>query len=60
MQGVIDFLGVLVAERSLHDSEDELADSDRLVTTSLVALYKALAGGWNPTPTQSLAHATTQ
>jgi NodT family efflux transporter outer membrane factor (OMF) lipoprotein len=59
-QGVIDFLGVLDAERSLHDSEDELADSERLVTTSLVALYKALAGGWNPTPTQSLAHATTQ
>lgn len=45
-QGVVDFLHVLDAQRSLFESEDQLADSDRAVTTSLVALYKALAGGW--------------
>jgi NodT family efflux transporter outer membrane factor (OMF) lipoprotein len=53
-QGVVDFLNVLDAQRSLFESEDELADSDRAVTTALVALYKALAGGWEPVtpPTQ--------
>jgi multidrug efflux system outer membrane protein len=47
-QGVVDFLNVLDAQRSLFESEDQLADSDREVTTALVALYKALAGGWEP------------
>ncbi len=56
-QGVIDFLGVLDAERSLYESEDQLADSNRLVTTSLVSLYKALAGGWDSTAPQTLAQA---
>jgi NodT family efflux transporter outer membrane factor (OMF) lipoprotein len=45
-QGVVDFLNVLDAQRSLYASQDQLADSDRAVTTSLVALYKALGGGW--------------
>jgi NodT family efflux transporter outer membrane factor (OMF) lipoprotein len=56
-QGVIDFLDVLDAQRSLYVSEDELADSDRAVTTALVALYKSLAGGWEPT---EAAHAATE
>jgi NodT family efflux transporter outer membrane factor (OMF) lipoprotein len=47
-QGVVDFLNVLEAQRSLFESQDQLADSDRAVTTSLVALYKALGGGWEP------------
>jgi NodT family efflux transporter outer membrane factor (OMF) lipoprotein len=47
-QGVVDFLNVLEAQRSLFESEDQLADSDRAVTTALVALYKAVAGGWEP------------
>jgi NodT family efflux transporter outer membrane factor (OMF) lipoprotein len=47
-QGVVDFLNVLDAQRSLFESQDDLADSDRAVTTALVALYKALAGGWQP------------
>lgn len=45
-QGIVDFLNVLDAQRSLFESEDQLADSDRAVTTSLIALYKALGGGW--------------
>ena len=45
-RGVIDFLNVLDAQRSLFESQDQLADSDRMVTTSLIALYKALGGGW--------------
>jgi NodT family efflux transporter outer membrane factor (OMF) lipoprotein len=45
-QGTSDFLNVLDAERSLLASEDLLAQSDRTVATNLVALYKALGGGW--------------
>jgi outer membrane protein, multidrug efflux system len=47
-QGVVDFLTVLDAQRSLFRSQDALAESDRLVATDLVALYKALGGGWEP------------
>jgi outer membrane protein TolC len=39
---------VLDAQRSLYDSEYLLADSDRAVTSALVALYTALGGGWEP------------
>ncbi|HSV13307.1 MAG TPA: efflux transporter outer membrane subunit [Tepidisphaeraceae bacterium] len=45
-QGLLDFLSVLDAQRSLYQSQDSLAQSDRLVTTDLIALYKALGGGW--------------
>ena len=44
--GLSDFLSVLEAEKSLYASEDELAQSDARVSTNLVALYKALGGGW--------------
>jgi outer membrane protein TolC len=45
-QGLADFLTVLEAERSLYQQEDALARSERTVTTNLIALYKALGGGW--------------
>jgi len=45
-EGLSDFQTVLVAERALADLEDSLAQSDAAITTSLVALYKALGGGW--------------
>ena len=45
-QGLTDFLNVLVAEESLFSSQDALVQSDRNVGTDLVALYKALGGGW--------------
>ena len=44
--GVVDYLNVLTAQQSLFDSEDQLAQSDQIVSTNLVALYKALGGGW--------------
>lgn len=44
--GVTTFLGVLDAERNLQQSELSLADSTTAVSTDLVALYKALGGGW--------------
>jgi NodT family efflux transporter outer membrane factor (OMF) lipoprotein len=45
-QGVSDFLTVLDAERSLLASHQQLADSTTTVSANLVALYKALGGGW--------------
>jgi NodT family efflux transporter outer membrane factor (OMF) lipoprotein len=45
-EGVIDFLQVLDAQRQLLSAQDELAQSDQAITTNLVALYKALGGGW--------------
>jgi len=44
--GENDFLAVLDAQRSLYASEDALAQSNRTVSTNLVALFKALGGGW--------------
>jgi outer membrane protein, multidrug efflux system len=45
-KGLTDFLNVLVSQRFLFQSEDELAQSDQRVSTNLVALFKALGGGW--------------
>ena len=44
--GQTDFLAVLDAQRSLHAAEDALAQSNRAKATDLVALFKALGGGW--------------
>lgn len=43
--GVVDFLQVLDAERTLLQAEDQLAQSRTETATSLVSVYKALAGG---------------
>lgn len=44
--GQDDFLTVLDAQRSLYLAEDSLAQSSCTVSTNLVALFKALGGGW--------------
>jgi len=44
--GQTDFLNVLLAQRSQYASEEALAQSTATVSTNLVALYKALGGGW--------------
>jgi hypothetical protein len=45
-QGVADFLTVLDAQRNLLATQQQLADSTTAVSADLVALYKALGGGW--------------
>jgi len=45
-QGLIDFLQVLDAQRQMLSAEDELAQSEEAIATDLVALYRALGGGW--------------
>jgi multidrug efflux system outer membrane protein len=44
--GVSDFLAVLDAQRTQLDVEAQLAQSQTRTATSLVAIYKALGGGW--------------
>jgi multidrug efflux system outer membrane protein len=65
VQGQTDFLNVLDAERSLYATEDALVQSDRSLDVLLIALYKALGGGWQPedrlsvgkSPAQTIAEA---
>ena len=45
--GQVDFLNVLTAQRDLYSNEDALIQSDRTIATDLIALYKALGGGWS-------------
>lgn len=45
-QGVADFLQVLDTQRSLLATQQSLADSTTTIDTDLVAIYKALGGGW--------------
>jgi multidrug efflux system outer membrane protein len=49
-RGLTDFVNVLDTQRALFLLQDQLAESDAAVTTSLVALYKALGGGWEDQP----------
>jgi NodT family efflux transporter outer membrane factor (OMF) lipoprotein len=44
--GLTDFLSVLDAERELYANEDLLAQSRATQAVNLIALYKALGGGW--------------
>ncbi len=44
--GQTDFINVLNAQRSLLQSESELTLSHLAMATDLIALYKALGGGW--------------
>jgi NodT family efflux transporter outer membrane factor (OMF) lipoprotein len=44
--GLIDLLDVLEVQRNLYVAQDALAQSDHAVSSDLVAIYKALGGGW--------------
>jgi outer membrane protein, multidrug efflux system len=50
-QGLTDFLNVLDAQRALLLSENARIQSDSIVAQDLVAIYKALGGGWEAPPT---------
>jgi len=44
--GLVTFLDVLDSERTVLSAQDALAQSNSASITDLVALYKALGGGW--------------
>jgi NodT family efflux transporter outer membrane factor (OMF) lipoprotein len=45
-EGLVDFERVLDAQRSLFSQQDRLVNAQGGVTQSLIAVYKALGGGW--------------
>lgn len=46
VRGLASFLDVLEAERALYASQSLLSQSEANLSSDLVALYKALGGGW--------------
>jgi multidrug efflux system outer membrane protein len=60
-QGQTDFVNVLTAQQGLLSSEDAMVQSDQQVAANLVAIYKALGGGWeDPAPGTPQPGAATQ
>jgi len=49
-KGLVSFVTVLDAERQLAQTRQQLAQSTVSVTTDLIAVYKALGGGWQGAP----------
>jgi outer membrane protein, multidrug efflux system len=49
-EGMLEFLNVLVAQTSLCAAENALVQSNTNISTDLIALYKALGGGWEQAP----------
>jgi len=45
--GLVTFLNVLDAERSLAEQEDQLAQSTGQLSRNLVSIYRSLGGGWD-------------
>src|SRR5713226_4440646 len=45
--GLVDFLAVLEAQRDLYASQDQFVQSQTSVAADLIALYRALGGGWS-------------
>jgi NodT family efflux transporter outer membrane factor (OMF) lipoprotein len=50
------FTDVLQSENALLNAEDQLTQSDASVATDLVAVYKALGGGWTDPPSDDKGH----
>ena len=49
--GLIPFSTVLTTEAALYSAQDQTVQSDAALNQDLVALYKALGGGWSDTDT---------
>ena len=48
MSGLTDFLNLLDAQRTLASQQDSWAESEGQVVQNLIALNRALGGGWGP------------
>jgi len=59
-EGATDFQRALDAQRSLLQEQNRLAQSTSAVATNLIALYKALGGGWEPRAAQPVVPVETQ
>ncbi|MEW5908441.1 MAG: efflux transporter outer membrane subunit [Thermodesulfobacteriota bacterium] len=45
-RGMTGFLDVLIGQRTLYLAQDALVQNEQSIATSMVALFKALGGGW--------------
>jgi outer membrane protein, multidrug efflux system len=45
--GLTDFLSVLQSEHALNQSQDQLVQSNQQLALDIVAIFKALGGGWH-------------
>ena len=59
-EGAVDFQRVLDAQRSLLQEQNTLAQTRSSATTDLIALYKALGGGWEMSVGQPVVSPTIQ
>jgi NodT family efflux transporter outer membrane factor (OMF) lipoprotein len=59
-EGASDYQRVLDAQRSLLQQQNALAQARSSVVTNLVAVYKALGGGWEARQGQAIVPAATQ
>jgi outer membrane protein TolC len=57
--GLTNFQNVLDSQRSLTEQQDALAESEGLVINNLIALYRALGGGWQSDPENEETYTTT-
>jgi multidrug efflux system outer membrane protein len=48
--GAVDFLASLDAQRTVLSFQLQLSESQTQTVTALIALYKALGGGWQYAP----------
>jgi NodT family efflux transporter outer membrane factor (OMF) lipoprotein len=55
--GQADYQSVLTAQIGLYGNENALAQSERNLASDLIALYKALGGGWESLPAEAPATA---
>jgi outer membrane protein, multidrug efflux system len=54
-RGLTSFLDMLEAQRSLYSAQSSLSQSQANLLTNLIALYKALGGGWSAAEVQMAA-----
>jgi NodT family efflux transporter outer membrane factor (OMF) lipoprotein len=59
-QGAVDYQRVLDAQRSLLEQDNALTQARSSVATGLIALYKALGGGWELAEGQQVVPEATQ
>jgi NodT family efflux transporter outer membrane factor (OMF) lipoprotein len=59
-EGAVDYQRVLEAQRSLLQEQNSFAQAGSSVATNVIALYKALGGGWEFSKGQPFVPASTQ
>ncbi|HVX96347.1 MAG TPA: efflux transporter outer membrane subunit [Polyangia bacterium] len=59
-EGAVDFQRVIDAQRTLLGEQNNAAQATSAISTNLIAVYKALGGGWEPYAGEPVVPAQTQ